>query len=401
MLTKITPIEELKEIFVESVLNHTSEVTLITDGSVLNGISFGVAKLGQKTLKDIAVIEAHLFADSAYGVQLDNYAQLNGISPRLTQAQSSCYILLKGTAGTVYTAGVHTFKGNNGTIFDLENNTTIPVFGYTYAKIRSQISGIETNVDALSINIVTPIPVGHDYCINEYAATGGRDDEDDETFRQRIKDEINSLARHTISYLEQIFIKINSNVLRVFNYGFNQNNEVILAIATVNGVDLTAPELDDLLIRGEQYFSLAEMRPNNGINNVGVELRNIDWYPIDISFRVDIDGSYNVDTVRKNIQIGFNKELDYRFWDWTKRVEWDNLLQIVKNTDGVRYVLDSYFFPQADITIPTNKLPRIRGFQMLDLNGGIIVNLAGTLNPIYFPNQADFSFQASVLASIS
>lgn len=400
MITQITTTEELKEIFVETLLNNTDQVTKVTDGSVLNGVAFGVAKIGQKTLKDVAVIESRLFPDSAYGQYLDDYAALNGISARFGNAQSSTYIFLSGTPGTFYQSGTQVISGNNGINFDLENDVTIPSIGWTYTKVRSQQSGSNTNVDPITLNKVTPAPMGHAYCVNEYAATGGRDIEDDDAYRQRIREEINSLSMRTISFLEQVFMKINPNVLRIFNLGYNSTNQVILGIASVNGVDFSGGELNEFIVKGEQYFSLTDMRPNNGLNFVGVELRNIDWQPIDISFRALIDSSYNIDTVRKNIQVNLNKNLDYRFWDWTKTIEWVTLLQIIKSTPGVVDALDVYFFPNVDIMVDKYQLPRIRGFRMMDYQGTIITDIQGILNPIYFPNNPDFAFMASELASI-
>lgn len=399
MVTNIIPLEELKEIFVETMLNKTDKVTKITDGSVLNGIAYGTAKIGQKILKDVAIIESHLFPDSAYGVYLDNLAKLKGVSARRGATKSSVYIRVFGSPGTNYISGIHKFMGNNGVIFDIETTTTIPNFGYTYIKCKSQNLGSNQNIEPLSINKVAPIPTGHEYCINEYAAVGGYDNESDELFRQRIKTEINVYARETLAYIEQVFMKINPRVLRVLNYGFNQSGDCKLAIITVDGTDLTLPELDELLVKGEKYFSISEMRPYNN-NHIGIELTNIVWQPIDISFRVDLDNNYDVDEVRKRIQVNLNKELDYRYWKYGKKVEWDNLLEIVKRTEGVRYVTDNNFFPNKDIVVEYNKLPRIRGFQMLDLEGNLIIDFVGNLNEVYYPNNIDFIYQADLLQSI-
>lgn len=399
MLTRIHTIDELKEIFVETLLNKTDKVTKVSEGSVLNGIAYGAAKIGQKVTKDIAIIESHIFPDSAYGEYLDKIAKLRGVSQRKGKSESSVYVRLFGTPGTQYIPGIHTFHGNHGVVFDIENITIIPSFGYTYAKLRSQTQGLSTNVEPLSINKVSPIPTGHEYVINEYSAEGGRDVENDVLFRDRIKREINIIARETLSYLEQVFSKINPNVLRCFHYGFNSNNEVIIGIATVNGIDLTAIELNDLLVKSEKYLSLSELRPY-GINNLGMTLRNVEWQPVDISFRVDTDPSYNIDDVRKRIQVNLSKEFDYRFWDWTKNIEWDNLLEVVKNTEGVKYVADNHFYPQVDIKVNRFKLPRIRGFQMLDLEGNLISNFSGSLNPVYYPNNIDFYYQADLLSTI-
>lgn len=400
MLTQILTVEELKQLFDETLFNKTDKVTKISPGSVLNAISYGNAKLGQKILKDIAVIEAHLFPDTATGEYLDKLAKIKGCSTRKQSSQSSTYIRIFGTPGTQYFKNVHIFSGSNGVLFDLESDITIPVFGFTYAKVRSQLNGSNMNVEPLTISKVSPIPTGHQYVINEYHALGGRDIENDKLFRNRIKREINSLAKNTLASLEQLFLKVNPNIMKCYHYGYTSTNKVRIGIATQNGIDLTQPELNALLIASEQWLSLFEMRTFIH-NTIGIELVNIDWQPIDISFRCDIHSSYNIDEVRKNVQVNLNKYLDYRYWDITKKVEWDDLLQIVKSTDGIKYIPDNHFFPNLDITINKYKLPRIRGFQMLNLNGGLITNLTGTLNPIFYPNEIDFYYQADVLSSIN
>ena len=399
MITKLYTVEELKEIFVETLFNKTDKVTKISETSVLNGIAYGTAKIGQKVLKDIALIESHIFPDSAYGEYLDNIAILRGVSPRRASTESSMYIRIFANPGTKYFANTHTFTGSHGVIFKLENDVTVSDIGYTYVKVRSKTKGENTNVDALSTNKVTPIPQGHNYCINEYQAIGGSNYEDDDLFRKRIKQEINLHARSTLSYLEQVFFKINSNVLRCFHYGFNNQIQVIIGIATVNGIDLTENELNDLLVKSEKYLSLIETK-QYGYGYVGLKLQNVSWFPIDISFRCDLDESFNVDILRKNIQVNVNKLFDYRFWDWTNTVEWDNILDVVKHTEGVRYVADNYFFPNVDIVIPRDKLPRVRGFQMLNLEGEVILDFQGNLNPVYYPSDIDFIYQANYLQNI-
>ena len=67
MITKITTIEEFEQLFVETLLNNTNEVTKVTKHSTLSGISYGVAKVAQKVLKEIALVETHLFPENAYG----------------------------------------------------------------------------------------------------------------------------------------------------------------------------------------------------------------------------------------------------------------------------------------------------------------------------------------------
>ena len=48
MITKVTSIQSLKQMFIEILLNKTDKLTDISNESVLNGIAFGVGKIGQK-----------------------------------------------------------------------------------------------------------------------------------------------------------------------------------------------------------------------------------------------------------------------------------------------------------------------------------------------------------------
>lgn len=400
MIIKPQSIEKLKEVFVKILLSRTDDVTKVTDASVLNGIAYGAAKLGQKALKDIALTQSHFYPKTAYGQYLDNIAEMYGISPRFASRASSTYLRIVGDVGTTYVQGVHQFKGSNGIIWDLDSaSVIIGPDGFTYAKVVSTTTGADTLVEALTINQVNPIPVGHQYVINEYQALGGCDNEEDEEFRDRIVDAINLLARPTLSYLKQVMLKFRPDILRVFNYGDNGLGRIKLAIATVSGADLTPAELTDLTNDIAPWLSLDELNPD-GLGFVGVELTNITWEPVDISFRVQIDPAYDPDKVRKDIQVRMNKDLDYRTWVSGSKVEWDDLLQIAKSTEGVVYVPDQYFFPSQDLSTDYAKLPRVRGFQMLDLEGAIISNGSGTLNPVFYPTVADFSFIATVLGGL-
>lgn len=137
-----------------------------------------------------------------------------------------------------------------------------------------------------------------------------------------------------------------------------------------------------------------------GGGDYALKLNNVNWMPIDVEFRVDIDPSYDTELVRRNIQIQMNKLFDYRFWKSEDKVEWDDLFYCVKQADGVRYVPDNYFSPNSDVLVPQYRLPRIRGFIMRDLNGNIIEDNNGVMSEIYYPNEIDYAFQSSVLTTV-
>lgn len=389
---------ERKLLFMETLLNSTDKVSKVSEESINSGIAGGVAKVAGKAEKDIVLAISGLFPDSAFDDQLDQVCKDFGISPRFTAIGSSTYVRISAVPGTQYLVNTNTFKSSSGIRFTLDQDTTIPAFGYTYAKVKSIETGSVSNVDPLTISQVSPQPNGHINVVNEYKADGGRDIESDEILRIRIKDGANILARGTTAMLEQVFLKTNTNILRVENQGTNLAGKVVLAIVTQNGADLTQDELDELLENSAEFFCLTEYKPF-GTNFYGVELKNIEYQNIDVSVRADITG--DPDEIRKQIQVNMSKYVDPRFFDSSKhKVEWDNLLQICKNVPGMNYVPDQYFYPRADVSINVNKLPRMRGFLLLDLNGQIIQNFQGTLLPVYYPGQPDFSFSSTVLDSI-
>lgn len=400
MITKVQTIEDLKEMFIEVVLNHTNKVTKVNEASTMNAIAFGNAKLAQKAMAQTAVLETHLFPDVAFGKYLDQYARLNGIGQRFGAKQSSTFVMVVADPGTIYIPTLNNFTSTSGIIFEIERVYTVGIFGFGYIKVRSQATGFSANVDAFTINSVTNPPGGHRYCVNEYAAQYGSDIEDDEVLRKRVKEGVDLLSRGTISMLEQAFMKINENVLKIFYTGRNELGKSIISVLSVNGIDFTDSELNDIIIRSEKYLNISEMRSVDGGGQINMVLKNVDWQFIDISFRCEVEQSYNANEVRKDVQIRLSKYLDYRFWKVGQRVQWDDMMQIVKSTEGIRYVNDAYFYPRTDIEINPRKLPRIRGFQMLDSNGKIMQDFQGNLNPIYYPNQIDFGYQSSVLQSI-
>lgn len=398
MITKIVPVQELKQIFLEVLLNKTDRVNDVSAESVLNGIAFGCAKVGQKCLVNQSVVEGHLFPDTAYGSYLDELAAIRGIAPRFGAAPSTTYVRFIGEEGTFYNSAELVLYASTGIAFTLEEDVVIGANGYAYGKVRATSNGANTNVDPLSINRMNVVPQGHLSVTNEYRASGGRDYEDDELFRQRIKDSVNQLSRNTMSYMEQVFMKINDRVLRLHKGGVTADGKMNLIVVSVNGQDFSQEEFNEILSRSEEFLPLDELLREN--TDFALNLQNVDWLPVDVEFRVDIDPAYDQAIVRRNIAIQMNKLFDYRFWKYGDKVEWENLLYAAKNVEGVRYVPDTHFYPSTDINVPRYRLPRIRGFILRDLNGDIIEDNGGLMSDVYYPNTIAEGYAASVLSNI-
>lgn len=394
MITKTSAtITNLKNLFIEMFLDKTAKVSNVADGSVVNATAFGVAKVAQKAMKDIAIKEAQIFPDTATGVYLDKAAALYGVSPRKGALGSSTYIRVSADPGTVYDTSV-TFVNKNGIRFQVDEALTVGESGYGYVKVRSINAGYSTNVPPNSITNVSPQPQGHIECTNEYYAIGGRDSEDDETFRIRIKNNLNILSKNTIEYWTQTLSNIDDRVLKVMSAGLDEKGIYNLYIVSQNGIFFTEEELDTLLESAQGYFGISELNIEGKV--VGIGIKNIDWFYVGsergLDFRVQLQPDYDVATVRQNIQVNLTKYLDFRFWTPGKIVEWDDLLDIVKKTDGVKYVPDEYFFPYYDQQVPANQLPRIRGFVMRDQDGNILYDSDSNLSPLFYPSEPEDLF---------
>ena len=383
LIIQPTTIDENLRLLEEIFVNNQDKVTKISNNSATEAVFYGVSKIAQKAEKDIGIVDAKLSPFKAAGTLLDEIALTRGIPARFGVSKSSTFIRIFAESGTTYTAGVHTFSGNNGIVFELTDDITIGSLGFAYAQVRSVDEGSVTNVAPLTISTVSPIPEGHQSVLNEFTATGGRDIESDDLFRDRILKNPNLGATDTINNLVEVFRTVNNNILNVIKGGYSNEGKLILNIVTQNGINLTTTELDDLLQAASNTISITDIR-QYGLN-FSLDLRNIEYFPIDVDFRVRIASTASVDDVRRNIQIAFNRNVDFRFWTPDKRVEWEDLLLIARNTNGVEYIPDNFFNPRADITVPEIMLPRFRQFIIRDLDGNVIADTQGVLNPIYYP----------------
>jgi hypothetical protein len=222
---------------------------------------------------------------------------------------------------------------------------------------------------------------------NEFLATGGRDNENDDDFRLRIKQHPNIKAQKTIPYLTTVFQLENSDVLLLRNLGYDSDGLLNIMVLLQNGVDLTISELSNLLDSVEGYFSLSDL--NKDGDTIGIKLVNPTWSELEIELRADIRTNFDSDQLRKNMQIEMSRYLDIRNWFNGKIVEWDDLLQIAKETDGVKYVPDTFFTLNgitSDLTPVDNTFPRIKRFVLYDLDGNLISDSNSVLSPIFYPN---------------
>lgn len=385
MITTITSIGELQKTFVKVLLSKTDKVTKVSNDSVLGGISYGVSKLAQKSLKDIALVETHLFPEFAYGDNLDIVANRRGVPQRLGAAASSVYLRIIADPGTQYIQATHIFTGQ-GINFQLEQDTTIGLEGYTYARARSIQEGSRSNVNSLLIDTVSNEPEGHVSVLNEFKAQGGRDIEDDELFRDRIINYPNITSKDTLTSLLQIMLEFESNIFRVYKKGVSTDGKIIIGIMLQNGSFLSQNELDTLLLNITPSLSLSDVGP---LGEALLILENCDYLPIDVKFRFKASSQANLTQLRIDLQNKLSKYLDLRFWD-NRVVQWEYMLNVISSHRDVLLLPEQYFSPSTDILVYLGQYPRIRSFQMYNLDGELISENTTNFEPVLYTDNVRY-----------
>ena len=408
-LIKPTGIEKLKKMFIDLVINKTSNVTKVSKGSTLNAFAYGSGKIGQKILKDGGLLEANLFPDNAVGTSLDDIAQRRGLPVRFGATTSAVYIRLLGDVGTAYlTANSVTATGTDGLTFNLSEDVTIPsatggaTVGYVYAKFDCVTAGETSNVDAYTLDAIGNAPANHDSSINDVRAFGGRDAESDDYFRERIKRGINTYATGTLTKYEQIAIMTNDLVLRLYMKGYNNTGQLQFGVATVNGVYLSAPDLLTLAAGIREFMEYSDYLK-------GCECVNMDYTTLDIDVRIDFDSSFDIEDIRSRMQIAFQKSVEWLTWiDKDAVVEWEDLAVISASLAGVTRVYDQFLLmngnAKTDIDVLKGTLPYFRSMTLRDSEGTLLTSSVLTdsdieSNPLlYYRNQDDYEYQQTILA---
>lgn len=394
MKTIITTIEELKNIILEILFSKTDKVNKVSSTSIINALAYGIAKIGQKALKDIALIEAQLFPEYATGEYLDLVAARYGIFERLGACSSTTYLFISGTPNTYFDKDKVSFTSNDGITFLLEDSVTIPNCKYVYAKVKSENTGLKTNVAPLSIvNCINPPSSGFDFCINEFMAVGGRDTETDEELLYRIENIHNSLSTKTLEYLTQIALRFQPDILKFVHLG-TKLGKTKLGIYTQSGCNLTDSQLATLRTQMQGYLSISDI--SDEINS-RVVFSNVGYSTIDLSFKIEyMTDKYSINEIYLAIQRKLNNFVDFRYWDINKNVQWSDLYSLVRNTEGILSVPYADFKVNGghnDIEVNINLLPRFRSCLIYDINGNSLLDINMVNNmPVIYPIYADNMF---------
>lgn len=394
MKTRVSSVTELKNIVTEFILNKTNKLSKLSAGSIFNAVAYGVAKIGQKTLREVAIVESQLFPEYAIGTTLDDVAKRYGIFSRFGASPSSVYIYLYGNSGTTYNKNTCSFVSSDGITFKLNDNVTINSNRYAYALATSVESGSKANVSPLSITNCINGPSGHLFCTNTFAAYGGRDIESDDEFRNRIENVLNSISTKTLEYLAQVALNYNSNILKFVNLGTYQG-KTKLGVYTQSGAALSDAELTNLAIQMREYLALSDISENL---EQRVYFSNVAYTPIDIRVKLSyMEDLYSVNDIYSSIQKKLISYVDYRYLNTENNISWIDLYELIKNTEGVINVNYGDFLvngSQNNVVINKALLPKFRQMLIYDLNGNTLLDTTtSNYMPFIYPVYRDLNYQ--------
>lgn len=263
---------------------------------------------------DLPLIIQIMFPQFAEGVYLDYHGERESL-PRRQATFSSGTITIEGADGTFIPAGttITTDEVDGITLeYRTTEDATIDSSGVIEIPIEALEAGANGNVPADSIvNFLEPITGVHSLNNNK-KTEGGIDEEDDDTYRERIllTNRTRSFTGNKADYIRWAKeITGVGEVLIVPEWDGPGTVKVLIASSTGS---VPSQEIIDEV----QNHIAPDGRDGGGLAPIGalVTVTSINSKVIDVSFTVTLDGDFSLDTViqaiKMQLSVYFSEELD-------------------------------------------------------------------------------------------
>jgi len=170
------------------------------EGSVIHGLFRPLVFERARLISYASELFQQSFVAYATGDYLDIRAGELGVS-RGGALNSTVNVTVTGTSGVVLNANNSTFASAGDSATGVESvsfvpseEATIPAGGSISVPCVSTTAGLVSNVDAGEITLIVDAPDGISSVTNPTAASGGADEEDDESLRLSLSQRLQSLA---------------------------------------------------------------------------------------------------------------------------------------------------------------------------------------------------------------
>jgi Uncharacterized homolog of phage Mu protein gp47 len=317
------------ESIVERMKNDLTNPTSKIEGSfcmdVIQAVAMEISR--SVTMRVIDYIDQTML-DTSEGEFLDRKA-LDYAIERISAIPSSGYVTFLGDEGTIIPKGT-TVESDEFTF--ITNNEAIIKNGSAEVLCICSEGGSETNVSEESITIITDDIIGLDSCVNHDSFSGGRDEEDDEVFRERILEKIqlpisSGNANSYVYWAKQVSGVGNARVIPLWH---GQGTVQVIIV----GNDGLAPSYDT--VKNVQDYIETQRPIGASVSVSGARAKGV--Y---IEANVVLEDGHKIDQAKEDITNVVRKYLTTIAFDSNhKKLSYYRISDLIFNVSGVSDIIN-------------------------------------------------------------
>ena len=187
---------------------------------------------------------------------------------------------------------------------------------------------------------------------------GGAPEETDHDLRYRAAHRPARASQETPAWAEAIAVEADLDVLRAVVGTPTAISTLAIQLLARNGGPLAEKRLASV-----QNYIAARVR-----GYMAVACTNVELVSIEVEAQVQLDPDVTLRQAWVDASARIANYLDWRRWDFGADPDWTELLRLVKNSLGVRSVVDSTFLPAADPEVGDEQLPVFVRLSLQDLD---------------------------------
>jgi len=359
MNTKPKTLEELKEECVAAIRSECStKISTVLPNTVLDGVAWAVAKLAQHIITDTAYLETKFFPEYATGSLLNAHASRMGLEERRGMTNSS--VILQFLCDPLYDALPTYPKGTKvktakGLVYETIASVTVSeARRIAFVEARSQKTGPASAVGIGELTtMVDAPPYGHLSVTNVTMSIGGFTEEHDILYRQRILSARDLLSVNTSAFYEALIFLLHDNIIRVrFRTVDSRNSKYVINVLRNDGSYFTDVELNAI------KTSILPYLPIHDIDGKNVLVNNFEFVNLYVFVSAQFDINRH-EELQNELNRELNEYLDFRFWQEGQKVQWEELIELFRDIEGIIEVNESRVSPPNDIVLAYDQLPKV------------------------------------------
>jgi len=370
---------EIEKDLITDFVAAQDKITYFGSGSVIKGLLHSIARRLAEVWYDYGQKVKTLFLSSATADDLDSYGANRGVT-RLSSVGSQVLLVFKGTAATIVPEKTQ-ITGDHNIVFETQNEITISTDGgYQFgseglgAAVLAQCTstGATTNVAENTVTKLVVAIAGIDSVTNPLPAYYGADEESDEEYRYRIKNQVSILNKTTLEFIKAACQEVIPDISRVY----------VEKATGENAINIYAITRSDTYLSTAQKALVMKYLNDNWVILPQVNMLDLPTTAVDVYMVVRPKAGYTLAEVFVSIADQIMEYLDFRTWPLGDDVESDSILQICLNSELIDDIDVPTFEPNENIEVAYNAIPMLNNITMVHMNNSSIsINL--DLHPSY------------------